>query len=160
MKLKLLSAGVALALLAFSDAFAQLDVDSEQPIDITGDQAETVDDVVTWTGNVRAIQGESVLSSERLVATLGDEQQLRTIEASGAVRYSNGKEAIASSAALYDAVSRSITFTGDVIVTQGETVITGGALVYWLDSKKVKLTAPQGGRIRGIFHTKSGDPRL
>lgn len=139
---------------------AQLIADSDQPIDITGDSLELVDDVATWSGNVRALQGEAILTASRLVATLDDEGAFKTITALGGVRYFNGKEAVAGEHALYDAGQRSITISENVVVTQGETVMTGGTLVYWLDTGRINFNAQAGARIRGIFHTKSGQPQL
>jgi lipopolysaccharide export system protein LptA len=139
---------------------AQLIGDSDEPIDITGEALEVVDDVATWTGNVRAVQGAAILTADRLVAIFGEDGAFQSIEAAGSVRYSNGKEAITGETALYEAGPRSITILNNVVVTQGETVMTGGALVYWLDSGRLRFTAPEGRRIRGIFHTKSGPPQL
>lgn len=141
-------------------ASAQLIADSDEPIDITGDSLEIVDDVATWTGNVRALQGEAILTAEKLVATLDDEGGFRTITALGAVRYSNGKEAVAGERALYDAAKRTITISENVVVTQGETVMTGGTLVYWLDTGRITFNAPSGERIRGIFHVKADEETL
>ena len=115
-----------------------------------------MDDVATWTGNVSAVQGAAILTAERLVARLDGDGSFRTIEAIGAVRYSNGKEAITGETALYEAGPRSITISRNVVVTQGETVMTGGNLIYWLDTGRLKFTAPEGKRVRGIFHAKSG----
>ncbi|MEQ1929633.1 MAG: LptA/OstA family protein [Parvularculaceae bacterium] len=155
MNLKIIAAAAALAFCA-GGAAAQLELDSEQPIDVQGDSGETVDDLMTLTGNVSVVQGESMLRSDKLVAQMGGESNFETIEVTGSVRYWNGKEAIASDTAFYDSAARTITFTDNVVITQGETVISGGALVYWLDSGRIKLTSPGGGRIRGIFHTKAG----
>ena len=141
-------------------AAAQLIADSDEPIDITGDSLELVDDVATWSGNVRALQGEAILTASRLVAALDEEGAFKTITALGGVRYFNGKEAVAGEHALYDAGQRSITISENVVVTQGETVMTGGTLVYWLDTGRISFNAPAGARIRGIFHTKSGKPQL
>ncbi len=148
------------ATLSTAPAGAQLIGDSDEPIDITGDSLEVADDVAVWTGSVRAVQGPAILTADKLVATLGEDGAFKTIEASGAVRYSNGKEAITGNTALYDSGDRSITITDDVVVTQGETVMTGGALVYWLDTGRLRFTAADGGRIRGIFHAKSGETPL
>jgi lipopolysaccharide export system protein LptA len=141
-------------------ASAQLIADSDEPIDITSDSVEFVDDVTTWSGNVRALQGEAILTASRLVATLSESGAFQTITALGGVRYSNGKEAVAGEHALYDAGQRSITISDNVVLTQGETVMTGGTLVYWLDTGRITFNAQTGERIRGIFHTKSGAPQL
>ncbi len=129
---------------------------SDGPIDITGDRLEVVDDVATWTGNVRAIQGEAILTSEKLVADLDDSGAFTKIRAIGTVRYSNGKEAITGKTGVYDATARTITISEEVVVTQGEQVMTGGELVYWIDTGRMLFTAPSGRRIRGIFYAKEG----
>lgn len=130
---------------------------SDAPIDITGDRLEVVDDVATWVGNVRAVQGEAILTAEKLVADLDDAGAFKRIRAVGTVRYSNGKEAIAGKVGVYDAEKRTITISEDVVVTQGEQVMTGGTLVYWVDTGRLLFTAPSGRRIRGIFYAKQGD---
>ncbi|MEL6362882.1 MAG: LptA/OstA family protein [Pseudomonadota bacterium] len=130
---------------------------SDEPIDITGDSLELIDDVAIWRGNVRAIQGEAILTSKELIATLDDAGGFKTIKAVGGMRYSNGKEAITGREGLYDALERTITVTDDVVVTQGKQVMTGGALVYWIDTGQLRFTAPSGRRIRGIFHPNEAE---
>lgn len=162
MRIEFAAGAAALAFMAgATDAAAQIEMNSDQPIDVQGDAGETIDNVMTLTGNVSVVQGESMLRSDKLVAKLTDDSTFETIEVTGSVRYWNGKEAIASDSAFYDAGARTITFSRNVIITQGETVITGGKLVYWLDNGRIKLDAAEGGRVRGIFHTKAGSrPQL
>lgn len=150
---------VACAVMAGS-AGAQLAPEvSNAPIDITGDRLEVVDDVATWVGNVRAVQGDAILTAEKLVADLDEDGAFRKIRAVGTVRYSNGKEAISGKVGVYDADKRTITISDDVIVTQGEQVMTGGELVYWIDNGRLLFTAPSGRRIRGIFYARQADQR-
>jgi lipopolysaccharide export system protein LptA len=153
-------APLAAVLLFPLPAASQLIANSNEPIDITGDSLELVEDVATWKGNVRAIQGEAIMTADELVATLGADGGFKSLQAVGAVRYSNGKEAITGKTAVYDAVARSITISENVVITQGKTVMTGGALIYWVDSGRIRFTAPGGARIRGIFHTNSLDTKL
>ncbi len=145
---------VALAFCA-SAAGAQLaPVDSDAPIDITGDRLEVENDVATFLGNVRAVQGPAILTADRLVADLDDKGSFTKIHATGTVRYSNGKEAITGARALFDDKARTITISENVVVTQGDQVMTGGELVYWIDTGRILFTAPAGKRIRGIFYAK------
>lgn len=147
----IIAAGMVLA----ANAHAQLAPKAaDGPIDITGDRLEVIDDVATWTGKVRAVQGEAILTAEKLVANLDGDGAFTTIRAIGNVRYSNGKEAITGKTGVYDAGARTITISEDVVVTQGEQVMTGGELVYWIDTGKLLFTAPSGRRIRGIFYAK------
>ncbi|MHA7872212.1 MAG: LptA/OstA family protein [Hyphococcus sp.] len=134
---------------------AQLVAESDEPIDITGDTAEFQDNVVVWTGNVRVLQAEGILTTDRLEADLTEEGDFENIRAIGSVRYSNGKEAITGDRALFDNTARTITITENVIVTQGKQVMSAGAVKYWVESGKVRFLPAPGKRIRGIFYTGS-----
>lgn len=148
----------AFSVASLAGASAQLAPhDADGPIDITGDRLEVVDDVATWIGNVRAVQGEAILTAEKLIADLDEAGSFTKIHAVGTVRYSNGKEAISGKVGVYDGTTRTITISEDVVVTQGEQVMTGGELVYWIDSGRLLFTAPSGRRIRGIFYAKQGE---
>lgn len=127
--------------------------DSNEPVDITGDTAEFQDNNAVWTGNVRVVQGEALLTSERLEAVLTDEGDFETITATGSVRYSNGKEAITGGRAVFNDAERTIVITENVIVTQGKQVMSAGKITYWVDTGKVLFTPEPGKRIRGLFFT-------
>ena len=144
----------ASALVLSSPAAAQLIGQSEEPIDIFGDHWEVVDKIVTIEGSARAVQGEGILTAAKFVAVVDGDQQPQTIECQGGVRYTNGKEAVAGDTALYDDAARTITFNGNVVVTQGENVITGGNLIYWIDTGRISLTPATGKRVRGFFKSK------
>lgn len=131
--------------------------DSKEPIDITGDTAEFQDNEAVWTGNVRVVQGETILTTERLEAALTDEGDFKTITAIGSVRYSNGKEAITGERAVFDDAARTIVITENVIVTQGKQIMSAGKITYWIDTGKVLFTPEAGKRIRGLFFTGEDD---
>ncbi|WP_411816006.1 LptA/OstA family protein [Hyphococcus sp. DH-69] len=146
----------ALCAVSFLAANAQAQLianDSNEPVDITGDTAEFQDNVAVWTGNVRVVQGEAILTTERLEAQISEDGNFETITAIGLVRYSNGKEAITGERAVFDDASRTITITENVIVTQGKQVMSAGKIVYWVDTGKVLFTPEAGKRIRGLFFT-------
>ena len=153
--MKMAGAIAAAAAAMWGAAAAQLaSVDSDEPIDITGDRLEVENEVATFLGNVRAVQGPAILTAERLVADLDDKGSFTKIRAQGTVRYSNGKEAITGARALFDDIARTITISENVVVTQGQQVMTGGELIYWIDTGRIVFTAPAGKRIRGIFYAK------
>lgn len=124
---------------------------SDEPIEIYGDRGEGVDNVMTVTGDVRIVQGAAILTAKAVVAELGPDESVRRITATGEVRYSHEDDALTGDEGVYDAEARTITMTGNVVATQGRQVMTGGRLVYWIDTGRVVFTAP-GGRIRGIFY--------
>ena len=153
-----------LCLFAFSSfvlmigaAQAQLSSSSDEPIDITSETAEFQDQVAVWTGNVRVVQAEAILTAERIEANLSEEGEFKSLTAIGSVRYSNGQEAITGARADYDEKTRAITISDDVIVTQGKQVMSAGAVVYWIDTGKVKFIPEAGKRIRGIFYTNDNE---
>ena len=154
----LLAPLLAITLTIASPARAQLAPESEGPIDITGDTAEFQDELLVWTGNVRVVQGEALLTADRLEAALDEEGDFTTITAIGSVRYSNGAEAITGRRGVYDDVERTITMTENVLVTQGKQVMSAGKVVYWIDSGQVRFYPEEGRRIRGIFYTDDADP--
>lgn len=140
---------------ANSGANAQLVATSDEPLDITSERLERVEEVTTWTGNVQVVQGEALLTTDKLVIFSSNESSVDEIHARGDVRYSNGSETISGDEAVYDEQDRSLTMTGRVVVTQGKQIMRGGKLVYWVDTGKIRFTAPEGRRIRGLFYTKS-----
>ena len=142
---------------AASAASAQLTASNDEPVDITGDAAEFQEGQAVWTGHVRVVQGEAILTTERLEAEITDDGDFQTITAIGAVRFSNGKQAITGERAIFDDARRTITILDDVIVIQGKQVMSAGKVTYWVDTGKVKFAPEAGKRIRGIFYTKSDD---
>ncbi|MEO1243048.1 MAG: LptA/OstA family protein [Pseudomonadota bacterium] len=157
MKNKLIPLALTIIGVTATPSFAQLVAESDQPIDITGDTAEFQDNLAVWTGNVRVLQGEGILTTDRLEADISEEGDFDNIRAIGSVRYSNGNEAITGERALFDNIARTITITENVIVTQGKQVMSAGAVTYWIDTGKVKFLPEPGKRIRGIFYTGSNE---
>lgn len=156
--MKPIIAGVFAAALAAAPASAQLFAhDSKEPVDITGDTAEFQDNTAVWTGNVRIVQGETILTARRIEATLNDDGDFETVIADGDVRYSNGKEAITGEHAVFTDETRTIVITENVIVTQGKQVMSAGKITYWVDTGKVLFTPEAGKRIRGLFFTGEDD---
>ncbi|MEO1252941.1 MAG: LptA/OstA family protein [Pseudomonadota bacterium] len=148
---------VSAALLLFSPAAAQLGPDSDAPIDISGDAAEFQEETAVWSGNVRVVQDNVILAADRLEAELNEDGDFTTVTAIGQVRYSNGKEVITGKRAIFDNDARTITVIDDVVVTQGRQVMKAGAVIYWIDTGRVRFTPAPGQRIRGIFFTDNAE---
>lgn len=156
---KRLAIALGISLLG-GNANAQLVQQSDAPIDITGDNAEFQDKIAVWTGNVRVVQAEAILTTDRLEAELSDAGDFEKIRAIGEVRYSNGVEAISGDRALFDERERTITMLDNVIVTQGKQVLAAGKVIYWIDTGKIRFTPAKGKRIRGLFFTDGDAPAL
>ncbi|WP_306251558.1 LptA/OstA family protein [Parvularcula sp. IMCC14364] len=154
---KILPAIMAMMIaMGINTANGQLNAGSDAPIDITGDQFEAFrdKDYVVWTGDVQVVQGEAILTAPRLTIFGVESGNLQRINAEGGIRYTNGAEAISSRDAVYSADDETVIFTGDVVVVQGEQVLTGGRLVYYTQTGQLNFTSAGADRVRGIFITE------
>lgn len=176
---RLLGATLALALAgaAGTGAAQGLQHDSNLPIEITADKLD-VDQpqkLATFTGNVDAVQGELVLSADRLrvyyygegqEAPAGASSSIRRIEADGNVFVSSPSETAQGTAGVYDVESNQLSLEGSVVLTQEDNVIRGERLEIDLTSGQSQVLAAAassaGGeppqRVRAIFTPQSFAP--
>jgi lipopolysaccharide export system protein LptA len=146
--------------------------DSSLPIEITADllEVEQRDRIATFTGNVDAVQGDLVLSADKLrVFYTGNDQaggaapgatgSIRRIEADGNVFITSPQETAEGESGVYDVVGDLLTLDGSVVLTRGENVIRGQQLEIDLASGRSRVTAAtpssEGGgprdRVRALF---------
>ena len=59
-------------------------------------------------------------------------------------------------AAVYDPSNDTVVITGDVILTQGENVMTGGRLTYNLRTEQAQMAGGSNGRVQGVFYPQRG----
>lgn len=142
-------------LAALSSASAQNIGEGDLPIYISSDVFEGTEKIITWTGNVRIVQGKAILVADKVVGLLDDNGDITQITATQNVKYSDGEQAISGDKGVYKEKERTLTMTENVIVTQGRNVFTAGSAVYWLDSGKVRFNPVPGERVRGIFYRDS-----
>jgi lipopolysaccharide export system protein LptA len=133
--------------------------------------------VATYRGSVEALQGTSRLRSNTLVvySSVGPARQaapnagptsncggLQKLEADGAVYYTTPQEVVKGDHALYMADSKTITVTGDVVISQGKNVVVGNRLVINTDTGQATMDSNakgrgQPGRVRMVFYPNSSD---
>lgn len=126
----------------------------DKPIDISAERCEIFDNQDTWQceGSVRVAQGDAILSAGKMtIFGTKSENGFSRIEAFGSVRYASGVNAMSGNAATYDAANTTLTLTGDVVVVEGEQIMTGGRLVYNTTTGATVFTPPPSGRVRGVF---------
>jgi lipopolysaccharide export system protein LptA len=159
----------ALALSAFpaGAALAQLAPASNAPIDVSADQlvAQNQQCVATWKGAVEARQGTSRLRADTLSiyekvgagtnqgqppsvgavsGKCGSDPQ--KLVADGSVYYATPQEVVKGDHAVYLAESKTITVTGDVVISQGKNVIVGNTLVIDTDTGQATMESTAKGR--------------
>ena len=171
--MKRLTAGLLLtaATLVAAPAAAQFSPGGG-PIDITADQLELVDaqHLAVWKGAVEALQGRNRMRTDVLnIYFAGTPSanaangstgapgrnwgKVQRMEAEGNVFYVSPAQTARGDHALYEAGSNTLTITGDVIVSQGQSVVHGDRLL--IDTKTGRATMGAGahsGRVRGVFY--------
>ena len=134
--------------------------DRSAPIEITSDALEVrqAENLAVFSGEVVAGQGTLRLTADRVEVTYdaetGDESETGAIQnlmATGNVFISNGAETAQGSEARYDVDSGMITMSGDVVLTQGQNVISGQRLTINLNEGQGRVE----GRVKSIFTPQS-----
>jgi lipopolysaccharide export system protein LptA len=158
-------------------ALAQLAPASNGPIDVEADQllAQNQQCVATWKGSVEARQGTSRLRSDTLslyekVGGTGTQTTAGVsskcgdpvkMVADGSVYYTTPQEVVKGDHAVYLAENKTITVTGDVVISQGKNVVVGNRLVIDTDTGQATMESDvkgrgQPGRVRAVIFPSSG----
>ena len=146
-------AAVALALALIPAAGeAQSPVNSsDAPISFGADSGEYVGNTVTLRGRAELIQGQNRLRADS-VSGLSQTGESR-IQASGNVYFVTPEQTIRGDRAVYTPANDTIVLTGDVILTQGENVMTGGRLTYNTRTEAAEMDGGgRNGRVQGVFY--------
>lgn len=123
-------------------------------------QADNTDHSVTLTGRVQLLQDTASLQADNVRITYtqsasGNWDQLSRIDATGRIYYVVDDQVMRGDKAVYTQSNDTMVVTGDVILKQGQNVLTGQRLTYVVGIKKSTIDgAPsgQGGRVRGVFY--------
>lgn len=135
-------------------AFGQVQSDRSLPVEVTSDSLSVnqADNTAIFTGNVVIAQGNMRLSAPRVqVVYLADRSGIETLQASGGVTLVSGEDAAEAQRADYDITTGLIELRGDVLLVQGENVITGDTVL--VDSEAG--TARVSGRVKTVLQPGS-----
>jgi lipopolysaccharide export system protein LptA len=113
-------------------ALSGLRQDTSLPVEVTAEQLQVdqADGSATFTGNVRIAQGELRLAAGAVRVEYAEEAgEIARLHATGGVTFANQAEAAESREAVYTIETGLIEMTGDVLLTQGGTAISGQKLV-------------------------------
>jgi lipopolysaccharide export system protein LptA len=164
-------ATLAAALLLFSGvAHAQLGGRGDAPIFVESDtlQGFQADGRAVYEGNVRATQGDSQLTTDKLTAVCsqtaassaaaaGACEEIRSLIAENNVLFTAPKLQIKGDRAEYDYPTDTITITGDVIMTRDkEAVIRGKKVVYQVSAGLASISS-SGDRVQAILTPQQSD---
>jgi len=160
----------------------------DQPVQIEAASLEVRDKskMATFSGNVQVVQGDTTMKCQTLVVFYGQEvgiaangapatdakpastspmpkgaQNIRRIEARGGVTVVTKDQNASGDLGIYDLQSKTITLTGNVVVSQGQNVIHGERVVVdtvtgnaRVESKESGGTVP--GRVRALILPNKG----
>lgn len=131
-------------------AFGALQQDTSAPVEVSADQLNVDQNTgeALFTGNVVVGQGDMRLSAPRvLVIYQEDSAEIERMEATGGVTLVSGPDAAEASRADYSIGTGVIVMTGDVLLTQGRSAISGDRMTVQLDDG----TAVVQGRVKTIL---------
>ena len=157
---KLLAVPAILMLLHGAPAQAA-EAKKSMPVDIEADRMEIIDadKKAVFTGNVHAVRGDTVLTSNAVTVTYAEVKQTdgttktdaTDIDARGCVVIKTKKETITGDWAKINPQTNKMVVGGNVKLVQGATVLTGPELHADLDTNKIEFS---GGRVKGSFLPK------
>lgn len=162
--------------------------DSDQPIEIASDTLEVQQDkqLAIFRGKVDVVQGETRLRSDELYVYYRDRQaqqgaggaarpatpprptpatsagpdasSIIKIEAKGNVFVSTPKERAQGQFGVYDVEKKTITLTGDVLLTSDQSTVRCQRAVMHQDTGRSTCDPATGGRVRGVFIPNNANP--
>ena len=132
-------------------AFGGLKADANAPVEVTSDSLSVnqSDGSAVFKGNVLVVQGGLRMQAAQVDVGYapGDRSKIQTLHATGGVTLVSPTEAAESKEAIYDVAAGTVVMTGDVLLTQGESVMSGQKLSVNLRSG----TGQMDGRVRTIL---------
>ena len=156
----------------------------DQPVQIDAASLEVRDKskLATFSGNVQVVQGDTTMKCQKLLVFYGEEvgiaqsnepkpppkpqgdapksaQNIRRIEARGGVTVVTKDQNASGDLGVYDLIQKTITLTGNVVVSQGQNVIHGERVVVDTVTGNARVESNnQGGgaapsRVRALIQT-------
>ena len=168
------------------------DHNKDQPVQIEAATLEVRDKAktATFSGNVQVVQGDTTMKCQNLVVFYGQEigigsngtpvtttkstpgmpqgaQNIRRIEARGGVTVITKDQNASGDLGIYDLKSKTITLSGNVVVSQGQNVIHGEKVVVDMVTGNARVEsgssnggagagAPGPGRVRALIQPGKG----
>lgn len=131
-------------------AFGGLAQDTSLPVEVQADSlsVNNADGTAVFSGNVLVGQGNMKLSAASVKVEYGaDGKSIARLHASGGVTIANLADAAEAKEAVYTIDSGNIVMTGDVLLTQGASALSGQKLTINLKTG----TGTMEGRVSTVF---------
>ena len=144
-----------------------------QPVQIEAGALEVrdKDKVATFSGNVKVVQGDTVMRCKSLVVFYeqqnkdgqaaqtmkaatpgpGGSSQISRLEATGGVTVNQKEQTATGDSALFDMKANTVTLKGNVVVSQGQNVMRGDRLVVNLTTGVSQVLAGQSSPVKVLI---------
>ncbi len=123
---------------------------SRAPIEITSDTVEgdQKQNMVTFKGNVVAKQEDITLYANSLVVYYNpDTKKLKEIMAVGNVKITQLDRRASGNKALFQQDANKVTLEGEAVLREGDNVIRGERITYYVDEGRSLVEPGKGGRV-------------
>jgi len=130
---------------------------SDNPIYIKSDQllTDTKNRTATFSGKVTARQGDLALYADRMVVHYAAEGgDVERVECSGNIRIIQKNRIGTAGKAVYDNRQGKIVLTENPKVYQGEDMISGSEITYFLADQRSIVTGAPNTRVEAVIHPK------
>lgn len=146
----LTTAMIALGLTALPTIGDAQSFQGGQPIMWGADEVSRTPALLSLRGRAELTQGDNRIRADRVEGTISN-GDLSRVEASGNVYFVTPEQTIRGDRAVYTPANDTIVLTGDVILTQGQNVMTGARLTFNTRTEAAQMDGG-GNRVQGVFY--------
>ena len=150
------AAAITLVLAALPTVGGAQSFQGGQPIMWGANEVSRTPTALSLRGAAELTQGDSRIRADRVEGVISN-GDLSRVEATGNVYFVTPEQTIRGDRAVYTPANDTIVLTGDVILTQGDNVMTGGRLVYNTRTEAAQMEGGAGGRVQGVFTPQQGN---
>ncbi|MGH7826800.1 MAG: lipopolysaccharide transport periplasmic protein LptA [Candidatus Binatia bacterium] len=126
----------------------------KDPIYITADwmEVDQKKNTITYKGRVVTVQAEMTMRSNTLTAYYDPEmKQMKQIVAEGKVQATQGNRVATGEKAVFDDKAKTVTLTGDPVMRQGNSQISGTRIIYYIEQDRAVAEGKDQIRVRATI---------
>ena len=115
------------------------ELSKKDPIYITADwmEVDQTKNTITYKGRVVTVQADMTMRSETLTAFYDPQmKQMSQIVAEGKVNATQGNRIATGEKAVFDDKAKTVTLTGNPVMRQGNSQVTGTKIVYFMEQDR------------------------
>lgn len=131
--------------------FGGMKADVSAPVEVASDNltVNQTDGSALFEGNVVIGQGEMRLSADQVTVQYaeGGQSRIQSLTATGNVTLVSGPDAAEAQKAVYDVEGGNVVLTGDVLLSQGQNVLSGDKVTVDLATGAAQVN----GRVRSVL---------